>query len=1227
MSSTALQQALSACNFWAGLEYMNLPKVPDADEKRRVFKIDSDADLPWLNKARAQSLKGTDKRYKAQIAYCGLFNKRDFTHFLRTTLKAKAMAPSEMRKMEDTAVLLLPLDDTGRVCGEPFVSSLPWFVGRVQSYLTKPNNSANAPDLQGFDEYQEDLMRDLRALLVKLQLIPEELAKELAQQGGSKEEEAAAAQLRKGRVTGSANMKPLEVEHVLQLLQLIWTRAGWSPSWGPYVEGHGQEHLIRIKVVSMTPYIDRAVDLKTMNSMVANDVLRVRSELAGASGVGPALSRYLKLTPTPQRVDLRDENAAGGKGLFVSTLGVGKLPAGAWPDFPLVAAQQFAVNMSRQQLAKGGLYGVNGPPGTGKSTLLRDVIADQIVARAEAMAGYANPLTAFPRRGAIEGHRFGYWELDTALHGHGIVVASSNNGAVENVIKDLPKLTAPMKKAGVSYFSEASDSICAGPKEASRDVGATWGLVAALLGSGAKRRAFMSRFWFEAKPVPGVEPDPYRLRSLRGLIESNEHGAMEWPKAVKAFNEAKSRMQTRASGLQSYIDLTREATTLRHRIALESAKLVELTGLLESRLKLERALAAETSVATSRLAAYQLALVSHRQYLAAQQQHTSAQAAAAMRPAPSDAKKLLDEATQACESAARATNLVLARKIKWPESWFKWSENKEWRRQLKAATDAETAAETQLSVATRQSAEVATASANLSNAMAQLAVCANDLAKANDGLVALSIERPIDEQRGHRFVDDLAKIDGQRRQAHLNVLSTQSTIAVQIDLNKSLQAQLANCAAKLSAVSDQLGLISPEFATTSDLLQMEDHELQLSVPFNDATLRELRVEVFRCAMQINLSFVVSSWKSLSNSLSAFVDYQSGKITTAQLGDASPHLWNAFFMVVPVVSSTFASFDKLFSSLGREALGLLLIDEAGQSTPQNAVGAVWRSRRVIAVGDPLQLEPVVPQPVEAITAWRDWIGAENKWVPPSCSTQVLADDATPFGTELNISGIESRKAWVGSPLRVHRRCLSPMFDAANEIAYANLMVHGVEDTTGAQDWLGHSRWFDVHGDGDGHWIPSQGDFTMGLVKRLLDSKELAGELKNAKGEWHINVISPYKDVADEFSKLLRADFDDEPGIGNMAGTVHTFQGKEADVVILLLGGDPNKETAVSFFAGNEESPNLLNVALTRAKKRIYVVGDRRMWVENSGTFRRLDEMLEAHAASKATTTKSEVSQVC
>ncbi|MDQ3802472.1 MAG: AAA domain-containing protein [Acidobacteriota bacterium] len=69
-----------------------------------------------------------------------------------------------------------------------------------------------------------------------------------------------------------------------------------------------------------------------------------------------------------------------------------------------------------------------------------------------------------------------------------------------------------------------------------------------------------------------------------------------------------------------------------------------------------------------------------------------------------------------------------------------------------------------------------------------------------------------------------------------------------------------------------------------------------------------------------------------------------------------------------------------------------------------------------------------------------------------------------------------------------------------------------------------------------------------------------------------------------------------------GTVHTFQGKEADAVILVLGAGEQTEGAARWAA---ERPNIWNVAATRARFRFYVVGSAGLWGK-------LDHFRVAHA---------------
>jgi len=181
----------------------------------------------------------------------------------------------------------------------------------------------------------------------------------------------------------------------------------------------------------------------------------------------------------------------------------------------------------------------------------------------------------------------------------------------------------------------------------------------------------------------------------------------------------------------------------------------------------------------------------------------------------------------------------------------------------------------------------------------------------------------------------------------------------------------------------------------------------------------------------------------------------------------------------------------------------------------------------------------------------------------------------------------------------------MFELANQIAYGGMMVYGTVERKNTADDLPENAWIDLPSSyAIEHWIPEHGKIALKLLEHLLIH---FGGGKSREGEYRIFVLSPFKSVAEEFRNLAS----DTPNFSpkDMVGTVHTFQGKEADVVILLLGCNPQRAGAIPFFAAAK--PNLLNVAVTRAKHRLYVIGDRTLW-GGAQYFRVLDNTIPAVA---------------
>jgi hypothetical protein len=375
----------------------------------------------------------------------------------------------------------------------------------------------------------------------------------------------------------------------------------------------------------------------------------------------------------------------------------------------------------------------------------------------------------------------------------------------------------------------------------------------------------------------------------------------------------------------------------------------------------------------------------------------------------------------------------------------------------------------------------------------------------------------------------------------------------------------------------------------------ERHKLP---PWLDEAAHRLRDEVFVAAMNLHKAFVDAAAKPLRHNLGALMGALGGRALPDGKVALLPDLWASLFLVVPVLSTTFASVERMLGRLPPQALGWLLVDEAGQALPQAAIGALMRTRRAVVVGDPIQIEPVVVLPDTLTGAICHRYGvAPDRFDAPAASVQTLADAATPYVAEF---ACREGSRTVGVPLLLHRRCAEPMFGISNAIAYEGLMVNAKASTRSEiRDLLGPSRWFDVRGPAQEKWCPDEGKLALGLLQEVAR----AGLVPD------LYLITPFVVVQDSMRRLILESrvlegWIDNPGewARERVGTVHVVQGREAEAVILVLGAPDPRQAGARGWAGGR--PNLLNVAVTRAKEALYVVGNRPLW-RDAGLFRELD----------------------
>ncbi|MEV1001832.1 AAA domain-containing protein [Nonomuraea sp. NPDC050202] len=1253
------QRQTEILRFWRTIEYFSPPRVDRVDSRKHVYAAGPHRPLPWEAKS---ALPAPRQNFVwRHTVYLGVYEMTKVRDLLQNVFRA----PEDEQDFDgriggQSAIVSFTVDETGQLLKEsPALSSCAWAVSRT---LTVGPHSADW--LEGFDQAErqilgvllevgddrvqtepidnpaaDDPFRRVFGTAVRLALdtvgsvAVQSLSAAVKAGGGPVAGTLASTAVEKvgdhitsaavnaiaGRLAGddgsadgdpsesepSANVLPAGVGARPLTLSDLVAMTRWLAEELQLLDALEP---VNIRVKSYQVSLKRADDAQGdefLNSFYADDLQRISSEIKSGR-ISIPLAEYLRddgSIATDRRIDLRREPHE-----VLNAISPFRAPAGRWPGptaQPLALSQQFAINQIWQELGHPqgrGIYAVNGPPGTGKTTMLRDLIAAIVVARAEELAKLKNPGDAFMRTSKTwqtedasgNKRRRELRPLVASLEGFEIVVASSNNGAVENITLEVPgiKAIAQDEFSNANYLAGPATLLTENP---------CWGAIAARLGRRSFRSEFVDRFWWgssRGRPAAKGSTEEAQRGDVKGLrdlltaqdtILPNEKGSpepsplgdMSWREAVTRFNRARSEV--------------RRLTTARESVAAIHRRAAGPDAHLQA---LER---------TAQNAAEQLHTLEAELY---DQRHELARHADGCRrqeQAVQEARAAADSAGAQLEHANRAVGIAesfLHQHDRNRPGFFRRmmsrTATQSWEREripyMAALADADTRARAADAAYWARTGELRTAQSRLQAIAAEL---------RTRQLLTDGIHQKID-----RITASLASTEKDRAQRQAELAK------------EDLMLREARERWKNAVPGDEWT------ASADDREAMRTRER--SAPWMDPELAAARSRLFLAALDLHRAVLASEPALVRRSLDAVMDVVRG----ACPADLDPPIvlaaWRLLFFVVPVVSTTFASIARMFKGIEHESLGWLFIDEAGQASPQEAVGALWRARRAIVVGDPLQLEPVVTLPWTAQKRLCRHFGVDSGWAPSGASVQTVADRLNRFGTWLPAAD-GSGPTWVGSPLRVHRRCDRLMFEISNRIAYDNMMVFGVDRTTSFAIVERHV-WIDVGSSGsDSKWNPLEGKYALATINTVRErtiqamqeevtkSREAPAWAKNERN-WvaevkrrvaeRVFVVSPFRDVVRGLNDIIGVRL---PPESKRVGTVHTTQGKEADVVILVLGaGGPQRGTR----DWAAKSPNLLNVAVTRARRRLVVIGDYKEWSKHR-FFSTLTEFTESGELSVVT----------
>jgi len=272
---------------------------------------------------------------------------------------------------------------------------------------------------------------------------------------------------------------------------------------------------------------------------------------------------------------------------------------------------------------------------------------------------------------------------------------------------------------------------------------------------------------------------------------------------------------------------------------------------------------------------------------------------------------------------------------------------------------------------------------------------------------------------------------------------------------------------------------------------------------------------------------------------------------------------------------------------------VVIDEASQCDIASALPLLYRAKRAVIIGDPLQLKhvsTVAPQQdrlmlaahglAEGHAAWAYSVNSLFDLARSWCRYEDIVNLRDHHRSHRDIISFSNRHFYRGA-LRIatdHERLKRPLAEGGGFTAAV--------------------RWQDVKGKvvrpaGGGALNGPEAEAVLAEVRKLVVDRGYNGA---------IGVVTPFRAQANRIRTLVHQDRELTHRLAALqfvVDTVHGFQGDERDVIFFSPVVSAGTNEGMLRFLKNHG--NLFNVAITRARSELVVVGDRQAALDSGVSY--------------------------